>query len=234
MSGNARTVRPYAGFTLIELLVVISIIALLISILLPALGSAREAATSVKCQTSLRSATQAMHMYSADYKDFIRVGYDVTAPSGRRYVNEVLGVDGYINSASISGGAGSAEGMFQCPSAQGDQNQRFTVGFNSMYLYGKDERYYKRFADIKLLEEASMFMDCNVDIGNSYVAFWMWPEPSLAAYYGYPYMRHSSGGSLNVSFAAGHVTAIDLDSWNTKYQPADGGPASATAMWYGR
>lgn len=67
---NLRTCRATGqGFTLIELLVVISIIALLISLLLPALGRAREQTRRTIYQTSLRGVGPVMHMYAADNVD---------------------------------------------------------------------------------------------------------------------------------------------------------------------
>ena len=61
--------RKRNAFTLIELLVVISIIALLIAILLPALGAARRTARNIGCKSNMRQLAIAFHAFAADHKD---------------------------------------------------------------------------------------------------------------------------------------------------------------------
>lgn len=60
--------RPRAAFTLVELLVVVAVIALLIGILLPALGAARESARGIKCLSNVRQLALATNSYAIDGK----------------------------------------------------------------------------------------------------------------------------------------------------------------------
>src|SRR5687767_10444063 len=67
--------RAVSGFTLVELLVVIGIIAILIAILVPVLGRAREASRRTQCLSNLRELGTALVMYANNYKDQIPIGY---------------------------------------------------------------------------------------------------------------------------------------------------------------
>ncbi|HYE62266.1 MAG TPA: prepilin-type N-terminal cleavage/methylation domain-containing protein [Phycisphaerales bacterium] len=64
------------AFTLIELLVVIAIIALLIGILLPALGKAREVGKDTVCKTRLGQVAKAVNLYANDYKERVWPQFD--------------------------------------------------------------------------------------------------------------------------------------------------------------
>lgn len=110
------------GFTLIELLVVIAVIALLIGLLLPALGKAREEGRATKCAATVRSVGQACTQYTIDYRTYpMAYAYGVDDTSLDWRVEDQFGsgspAHGYVHwSWALSSAGFVGEGTFACPS----------------------------------------------------------------------------------------------------------------------
>lgn len=107
-----------SGFTLVELLVVVGVIAILMSILLPALARARESAATVKCAANLRSIGQGLMQYAANNNQYLPLAYEYRGQSIDYTTNTetpATATWGYIHWSSHIMGTVSPE-AFKCPS----------------------------------------------------------------------------------------------------------------------
>ena len=140
-------IRRHRGFTLIELLVVVAIIAMLLSILLPALGKAREHGKASVCKSNLHQLGLATTYYAQDNRD--RLPYILGSPNNPQgtptnapfyQYHQIFNFWPYLKDLKI----------FRCPSARAENSVKIyettTSKFASHYtVFKADDLYLKAY-----------------------------------------------------------------------------------------
>jgi prepilin-type N-terminal cleavage/methylation domain-containing protein/prepilin-type processing-associated H-X9-DG protein len=219
--------RIHNGFTLIELLVVIGIIALLISMLLPALGRAREAANTVACKSNLRQMGIAMQMYIGANKGWL---FSARSDAGGgdywcEYLAELNLEQGFKN--VLGAQEPKKTGLFKCPSftVPAPPNDYLTFGYGFNLYLTFVPTFAGNAAGGDCFFKATHLRPTNYLIGDTDI----WPGNGTIYMYagvftGPPYcnvsQRHSSSklakgkGKGNMLFLDGHVESVSpLESY---------------------
>lgn len=202
------------AFTLIELLVVISIISLLISILLPALGKAREAARRAECLTRVRTLVFVNHTYTQDFKNYM-VNFDTGGKGWQRHFAD----KGYL--PDIIAKMPAANGYWHhpwntCPSTATNSNGLNGSNYPDMLAYnmflgwdhgshsGIAQWRWVRVDQVVVPGKTTMFADSNARNTEGTMSYYYRNFGFLQEY------KHNDAG--NYAFADGHAQAIDSQS----------------------
>ncbi|MFH1905344.1 MAG: DUF1559 domain-containing protein [bacterium] len=206
-----------SSFTLIELLVVIAIIALLASMLLPALVKAREMGRRIKCVSNLRQVGLAFRMYADDYDGWLpKVNFG----------------DSVIWFHKVLPYADNNYKVFNCPSQKKGQITDPTA-YNNLMPYGMN--YYLQWEDADYLNPRWQKLDSIAkpsqillvadsryydDGGYLFVYHRKGYTPASSYYYLCSLDTRHSGGS-NLLFCDGHVKWMDRTEADNTWDEAD-------------
>ncbi|MBL9128445.1 MAG: prepilin-type N-terminal cleavage/methylation domain-containing protein [Verrucomicrobiales bacterium] len=219
---NRRTrCATHRGFTLVELLVVIAVIAILASLLLPALAGAKAKAGQIACLNNYRQLQICWLLYIDDFSD--NLPPNATTSSGGRagwvattqtWINGNAWTD--TNAAPIERGVlfpyNRSTKIYKCPSDRStvrDQGKipRFRSVSMSAYMNDHpdpaDTTCWHKLSDIKdpPPSRASVFIDEHE--GSIENARFVITQPGVQSWVDHPASRHRGGGVL--SFADGHA-----------------------------
>ena len=209
------------GFTLIELLVVIAIIAILASMLLPALSKAKAKATMIKCVSNLKQLQLAWHMYADDNND--NVVRNFLQNTNAWIGGDVSSGPGWTNVLDIRNGKlfpyNTSEAIYRCPS-----DVAYKVGLKSVPRVRSFSMSGRMGGDVACCDfvnpgipfflkttsirkpspaEAFVFVDEDKDsIDDGFFAVQA-KVPNTGYWQNTPASRHGNGGTL--SFADGHA-----------------------------
>ena len=184
---NAPQLRNKTRFTLIELLIVIAIIAILASMLLPALSKARERAKATQCVGNVKQCTMALQLYADDYKGTLLKA----VPENLVYWTNVLYRQKYIPTGKV----------FLCPK----QNQKTPWKDNpdALYTYGLNRDITQNSDQSHIIDNAGYFVNIYSAIPKK--------SPSIVWLTGDSLYVPSDKTKMSPSVVKGHAVL----SWNT-------------------
>jgi prepilin-type processing-associated H-X9-DG protein/prepilin-type N-terminal cleavage/methylation domain-containing protein len=220
------------AFTLVELLVVIAITALLIALLLPALGAARESARRVTCASNLRQLHFASMIYANDNGGFFPSAHVDFIPPGPKLPANLHRWHGTrSNTTSPFDFSGSplrkylhATAIKNCPSFEpavtGFEASAGGYGYNNHYLGSSTEESGwtieavnrpARMSSVRHPAETVMFTDAA--LGSPLLIEYSFVEPPLSSGFQTlsPSIHFRHKRRANVIWVDGHVTSPEMD-----------------------